>query len=170
MLNSKFINNLINAVTLRREYIIFNRVAIFILLYLGTKVLWVGIYGGLFHLHALILVLITWVLFSNIMAQPINHYNPFVQKFCAQNGLFLAEGPGYAKAYITDGFHLFMFICMVTLMLQIYIALFYSVSFISIEDHFYYFATVIQLKVYSHEDSYQATILKENKGKSGVYR
>jgi hypothetical protein len=59
---------------------------------------------------------------------------------------------------------------MVTLMLQIYIALFYSVSFISIEDHFYYFATVIQLKVYSHEDSYQATILKENKGKSGVYR
>jgi len=55
-------------------------------------------------------------------------------------------------------------------MLQIYIALFYSISFISIEYHFYYFATVIPVKVYSHDDSVPATILKENKGKSGVYR
>ena len=108
MLTLLIIIDLVNAITLRREFSIFNRVAILILLYFGivsslsdTEI---GIFGGLFHSTAItpsfdllkyiiapIIYLVT-ALYARRIVQPIISYNRFESK----NGLF---SKGYVKAY-----------------------------------------------------------------------
>jgi hypothetical protein len=106
---------LVNAVTSRREYtILFNRVAIFILLYsgiIGHGSLYVtcldtgiGIYNGLFHSTAIThsfdlfiyiiapIILLLTGFYARRIVQPIISYNRFESK----NGLF---SKGYVKAY-----------------------------------------------------------------------
>ena len=115
MLNIQFINILVNAVTLRREFsILFNRVAIFILLYsgiIGYDSLYVtyldtgiGIYNGLFHSTAIThsfdlfiyiiapIILLLTAFYARRIVQPIFPYN----RFEPQKGLF---SKGYVKAY-----------------------------------------------------------------------
>ena len=106
---------LVNAVTLRREFsILFNRVAIFILLYsgiIGYDSLYVtyldtgiGIYNGLFHSTAIThsfdlfiyiiapIILLLTAFYARRIVQPIFPYNRFEPK----NGFF---SKGYVKAY-----------------------------------------------------------------------
>jgi len=92
-----FLNFLVDAVSLRREFIIFNRVAILILLYFGivsslsdTEI---GIFGGLFHSTAPPLGGCSLAVFqARNIVQPIFPYN----RFEPENGLF---SKGYVKAY-----------------------------------------------------------------------
>jgi len=106
---------LVNAVTFRREFtILFNRVAIFILLYsgiIGYDSLYVtyldtgiGIYHGLFHSTAIThsfdlfiyiiapIILLFTAFYARRIVQPIFPYNRFEPK----NGLI---SKGYVKAY-----------------------------------------------------------------------
>jgi len=100
---------LVNAVTSRREFTIFNRVAIFVLLYsgiIGSLYLdtGIGIHNGLFHSTAItysfdlfIYIIGTIIYFFTIFharrtVQPVFPYN----RFEPQKGLF---SKGYVKAY-----------------------------------------------------------------------
>ena len=115
LLISNLLLLLVNAITFRREYtILFNRVAIFILLYsgiIGHGCLYVtcldtgiGIYNGLFHSTAIThsfdlfiyiiapIILLLTGFYARRIVQPIISYNRFESK----NGLF---SKGYVKAY-----------------------------------------------------------------------
>jgi len=104
------LNLLVNAVTLRREFTIFNRVAIFVLLYsgiIGSLYLdtGIGIHNGLFHSTAItysfdlfIYIIGTIIYFFTIFharrtVQPVFPDNRFEPKL---NGFF---SKGYVKAY-----------------------------------------------------------------------
>ena len=101
------LNSLVNAVSLRREFIIFNRVALLILLYFIISYyayIEVSIYNGLFHSTAItysfdlfIYIIGTIIYFFTIFharrtVYPVFPYNRFEPK----NGLF---SKGYVKAY-----------------------------------------------------------------------
>jgi hypothetical protein len=167
------------AVTFRREFtILFNRVAIFILLYsgiIGYDSLYVtyldneiGIYNGLLHSTAIThsfdlfiyiiapIILLLTAFYARRIVQPIIPYNRFVGT--AQNGLFSAEGPGYVKAYRNA------------------VIIFTLLSFI-IDNQGSMLCSdlplalcVIPVVSYSNADLEALKILKENRGKSGVYR
>jgi len=115
LLISNLLLLLVNAITFRREYtILFNRVAIFILLYsgiIGHGSLYVtcldtgiGIFNGLFHSTAIThsfdlfiyiiapIILLLTGFYARRIVQPIISYNRFESK----NGLF---SKGYVKAY-----------------------------------------------------------------------
>ena len=81
---------LVNAVTLRREYsILFNRVAIFILLYLGVMGPGISIYNGVFHSTAIThsfylfiyilapIILFLTAFYARRIVQPIFPHNRF---------------------------------------------------------------------------------------------
>jgi hypothetical protein len=158
------LNFLVDAVSLRREFIIFNRVAILILLYFGivsslsdTEI---GIFGGLFHSTAItpsfdllkyiiapIIYLVT-ALYARRIVQPIFPYN----RFGPANGLF---PKGYVKAYRSA----VMCISVITLL--------YFCIYSDIDP--FLLCAIIPIKSYSNAAADKSRVLKENKGKSGVY-
>jgi len=159
---------LVNAVTLRRDFeILFNRVAIFILLYsgiIGYDSLYVtyldtgiGIYNGLFHSTAIthsfdlfiyiiapIIYLVT-ALYARRIVQPIFPYN----RFGPANGLF---PKGYVKAYRSA----VMCISVITLL--------YFCIYSDIDP--FLLCAIIPIKSYSNAEADKGKILSENTNKS----
>ena len=138
----------VNAVTFRREFkLLLSWVACVLLLYLDN---WIGIIWGLFHFTVLILVvfLITYIRFLVSHKPPQNIY-----------------ASGYVKAYRTGVTGLAAII-----LLYICTDFFYLTSQGFADYLSGYIALVTPVKIYSNADTQKETIIKENQGKSGVYR
>ena len=171
---------LVNAVTLRREFsILFNRVAIFILLYsgiIGYESLYVtyldtgiGIYHGLFHSTAIThsfdlfiyiiapIILLLTAFYARRIVQPIFPHNRFEPKKWILLKRLCESIPKCSNVYICY-------------YIAILLYLFHSTS-LEFTDYFSdYLALITPVMAYSNADTQKETIVKGNKGKSGVYR
>jgi hypothetical protein len=170
---------LANAVTLRREFTtLFNRVAIFILLYSGIMCYdslfvtyldtGIGAFNGLFHStatsHSFDLfiyiiaptILLLTAFYARRIVEPIIAYNRFVTGRPTKNGDGVYS-KGNVKAYMT-----------------MVIIIFILLSFI-FDDQGSVLSPILTLGVmpvvsYSNTDTQKIQILHENKHKSGIYR
>jgi len=185
------LNLLVNAVTLRRQFIIFNpRVALLILLYFIISYyayIEVSIYNGLFHSTAItysfylfIYIIGTIIYFFTIFharrtVQPVFPYNRFEPK----NGFF---SKGYVKAY-QDTVRCFQVVSTYPKQ-NLSLRRHYSTKYINADALKVRILTenrgtsnnnanpmsIVPILSYSNADTMKSEILENNRNKTGIYR